>query len=271
VIGRDINKRWDFFERVKGANLSLKPSKCKIGFHKVNFLGHTLQKNSVGPQVETVGRILNTKRVKSKKECRSLLGMIHFYRRYIPNCTEIITPITELTNNSAPNNVEWGDRQEKAFSEMKRLLSNEPILKLPDLNEEFILKTDASNQSLGGCLLQMHEGVKHRVICQQKANPERAELFRRWKGTTGNNLGSEEISQISIWSTLHTWKWSQTIRISTDKPHIKSTPHEVGVWLCSPIDSQCVISVALRTSLQIISAALVNSWTGDARIIIWCK
>jgi len=96
----------NFFERVKGANLSLKPSKCKIGFDKVNFLGHTLQKKSVGPQVETVGRILKTKRPKTKKECHSLLGMINFYRQYIPNCAEIIAPITELTRNRAPNNVE---------------------------------------------------------------------------------------------------------------------------------------------------------------------
>ena len=35
----------NFFERVKGANLSLKSTKCKIGFDKVNFLRHTLQNN----------------------------------------------------------------------------------------------------------------------------------------------------------------------------------------------------------------------------------
>jgi len=140
----------NFFERLKGANLSLKPSKYKIGFDKVNFLGHTLQKNSVGPHVKTVGQILNTKRPKTKKKCRSLLGMINFYPRYIPNCVEIIAPIIELTKNRAQNNVEWVDWQDKAFSEIKCLLSNKPILKLPDLNQEFLLQTDASNQSLGG-------------------------------------------------------------------------------------------------------------------------
>jgi len=41
-------------------------------------------------------------------------------------------------------------------------------LKLPDLNQEFLLQTDASNQSLGGCLLQMHEGVKHPVLYASK-------------------------------------------------------------------------------------------------------
>jgi len=33
----------DFFERVKRANLCLRPSKCKVGFDQVKFLGHTLQ------------------------------------------------------------------------------------------------------------------------------------------------------------------------------------------------------------------------------------
>ena len=59
----------DFFERVRKANLSLKPSKCKIGFAKVDFLGHTLQKDTISPQIETVGRILNTERPKTKKAC----------------------------------------------------------------------------------------------------------------------------------------------------------------------------------------------------------
>jgi len=49
----------DFFERVRRANLCLRPSKCKIGFDIVDFLGHTIQKDSIGPQVENVGKILN--------------------------------------------------------------------------------------------------------------------------------------------------------------------------------------------------------------------
>jgi len=90
--------------------------------------------------------------------------MINYYRRYIPNCAEITAPLTELTKGRAPNVVKWDDRQESAFKEVKWVLSNEPILKLPDLNREFILQTDASNQSLGGCLLQEYDGIKHPVF-----------------------------------------------------------------------------------------------------------
>ena len=69
-----------------------------------------------------------------------------------------------LTRSRAAEIVKWGDSQEMAFNEIKHLLSSEPILKLPDLNKEFILQTDASNKSFGGCLLQEHVGVRHPVL-----------------------------------------------------------------------------------------------------------
>ena len=151
----------DFFERVKKANLCLRPSKCKVGFDQVKFLGHTLQGDCIKPQDQSVGRILNTERPKTNKSCRCLLRMINFYRQYIPNCAEVIVPLTELTKNRAPNNVDRGSEQEWAFKEVKKILLSEPILKLPDLNREIILSTDASNKSLGACMMQEHDGVKH--------------------------------------------------------------------------------------------------------------
>jgi len=69
----------------------------QIGFDQVKFLGHTSQGDCIKPQDESVGQILNTERPKTKKSCRSLLGMIHLYRRYIPNCAEVIAPLMELT------------------------------------------------------------------------------------------------------------------------------------------------------------------------------
>jgi len=49
-----------------------------------------------------------------------------------------------------------------------KTFANEPILKLPDLEREFILQTDASNLSLGACLLQEHDGVKLPVLFASK-------------------------------------------------------------------------------------------------------
>ena len=186
----------------------MKPSKCKIGFAEVDFLGHTLQKDTIIPQGETVGRILDTDRPKTKKACRSLLGMINFYRRYIPNCVEIIAPLTELTKGRAPNVVKWDDRQESTFKEVKRVLSNEPILKLPDLNREFILQTDASNQSLGGCLLQEYEGIKHPVFYASRKLIQREQNY---------SVGEREAFAI-IWAVnkFHLFLYGQHFTLESD-------------------------------------------------------
>jgi hypothetical protein len=158
----------DFCERVRKANLSLKPSKCKIGFDTVDFLGHTLKTDFIGPQSETVGRILNVPRPQTKRQCRSLLGLVNFYRRYIPNCATLIAPLTEITKKKSPHVVKWEEPHERSFTKLKEVLSSEPILKLPDIQKEFILQTDASNVGIGACLFQLHDGIKHPVMYASK-------------------------------------------------------------------------------------------------------
>ena len=163
---------------MKNANLCLRPSKCKIGFDQVTFLGHTLQGDCIKPQDESVGQILNTERPKTNKSCRSLLDMINFYRRYMPNCAEVIAPLTELTKNRAPNNVEWGPEQDTSFKEVKKIHSSEPITKLSDLNREIILSTDASNKRLGACMMQEYDGVKHPVMYASKKMLSREQNYK---------------------------------------------------------------------------------------------
>ena len=154
----------DFCERVRRATLSLKPSKCKIGYDTVDFLGHTLKTDFISPQSETVGRVLKMSPPKTKKQVRSLIGLVNFYRRYIPDCATLLSPISDLTKGKGPNQVEWGESQERAFVKLKDILSSEPILKLPDLQKDFILQTDASNFGIGACLFQDHDGRKHPVM-----------------------------------------------------------------------------------------------------------
>ena len=181
----------DFFERVRKANLCLRRSKCKIGFGQVKFLGHTLHGDCIKPQNESVGWILNTERPKTKKSCRSLHGMINFYRRYIPNCAGVIAPLTESTKNRAPNNVDLGTEQERALTEVKKILSSEPIPKLPDLNRE-ILSTNASKKSLGACMMHEYDGVKHPIMyASKKLLPREQNYSVRERGALAICVGCE--------------------------------------------------------------------------------
>lgn len=55
-----------------------------------------------------------------------------------------------------PNNVQRGDEHEEAFRTLKNLLCNQLISQLPDTENKFILRPDASKEGLGAVVLQEH-------------------------------------------------------------------------------------------------------------------
>ncbi|XP_076031045.1 uncharacterized protein LOC143019237 [Oratosquilla oratoria] len=64
----------------------------------------------------------------------------------------------KLLNKNAPNKLTWSPEQEEAFTTLKNLLCKEPILQLPDINQHFILRTDASQEGKGAILMQEKDG-----------------------------------------------------------------------------------------------------------------
>ena len=115
--------------------------------------------------------------LEQKKQVRSFLGLIGFYRRYIPNFAAIAVPLTDLTKKGQPNVVVWEDSQEKAFMNLKDHLLHDPVLRLPVIERPFILRTDASNEGLGAVLLQEHEGMKFPVAYASRKLLEREKNY----------------------------------------------------------------------------------------------
>lgn len=88
-----------FFQQVKNAGLTIKPSKSEVGFRSVKFLGHIVGHGILRPQIETLEKIEAAKRPTIKKEMRSFLGLTGYYRDFVPNYSAVSAPLTELTRN----------------------------------------------------------------------------------------------------------------------------------------------------------------------------
>lgn len=154
----------DFFQRVRDANLVLRPRKCIIGSSEISFLGHKISEGCLKPKNDTVEKIVKAPKPTTKKQLRSFLGLVGFYRKYIPNFAAIAVPLTDMTRKGSPNEVLWQEAQEKAFETLKACVASPPILKLPDFSKSFILQTDASNIGIGSVILQNSEdGEKYPV------------------------------------------------------------------------------------------------------------
>ena len=102
------------------------------------------------------------------KQVRSFLGLVGYYRKFIPNFSAISAPLSDLTKNGQPNKIRWEQEQENAFVSLINQLSQSPILCLPNFEKEFILQTDASDTGIGAVLLQEYGGYKFPIYFASK-------------------------------------------------------------------------------------------------------
>ena len=134
--------------------LTVRPSKVFSGFRKLEFLGHIVGEGNIQPEKSKVDKMLSISIPKSRKQIRSLLGLIGYYRRYVPHFAELTSPITDLLKGGKGKSFVWTEDCSKALLQIQRILSTSPVLSLPDLSLTFIVRTDASSKGIGGVLLQ---------------------------------------------------------------------------------------------------------------------
>ena len=166
---RTLRECFMTFRRV---HLSVRPTKCYLGFKALDFIGHHIGEGSIHPQTQKVQQIVAATPPKTKREVRSFLGLVGYYRDFIPHFSSIATPLTDLTRKDRSNQVEWKPEHQKAFDQLRDAMNREPILKMPDFSKTFILQTDASENGAGAGLMQEHQGVNHPVaFCSRKFLP----------------------------------------------------------------------------------------------------
>ncbi|KAG1955346.1 gag-pol fusion protein [Pimephales promelas] len=93
--------------RIKNAGLTIRSDKCTIAKAETCYLGHVLGHGVIRPQVGKVEAIKQAERPVTKKQVRSFLGLVGWYRRFIPNFSEKALALTELTRKNKPNKPNW--------------------------------------------------------------------------------------------------------------------------------------------------------------------
>ena len=148
-------------QRLREANLTVKPVKCFIGFASIECLGHMVSEGTLQPCQDKINSILHAERPTTKKQVRSFLGLVGFYRQFIKNFSELAAPLTELTKKGQRNqDIKRGESQEQAFNQLRQALVSKPILKMVEISKPFTLQVDASDLGIGAIVLQEENGKK---------------------------------------------------------------------------------------------------------------
>ena len=139
-------------ERLRKHTLKLKLNKCSFAKKEIKYLGFVIDSSGIRPNAEKVAAIRSLKPPANVKQVRSFVGMISFYRRFIPNFSKCAEKMIMLTKKNA--RFKWDDDCESSFRYLKDSLTVVPLLFHPDVNKPYILYVDASHTCIGACLIQ---------------------------------------------------------------------------------------------------------------------
>lgn len=148
----------EVLKRIKTAGLTIRSDKCALAKAETQYLGYVLGHGVVRPQVGKIEAIKNAERPVTKKQVRPFLGLVGWYRRFVPNFSARANVLTNLTKKCHPNKVNWTMDCEMAFQDLKDSLCKEPVLQSPNFEQMFTVQTDASEHGLGAVLLQGEQG-----------------------------------------------------------------------------------------------------------------
>ena len=156
------------FQKIHEAGLKLKPKKCEFFKTRISFLGHIVSRDGIECDPKNIEAIKNWKRPTTVHDVRSFLGFTNYYHKFIHKYAQTAQPLNKLISGDNASKkhkkVDWDDKCEEAFLNLKESCCNPPILAYADYSKPFKLHTDASGLGLGAILYQTQEDGTERVI-----------------------------------------------------------------------------------------------------------
>ena len=174
-----LEKVDEVLKRLKDVGLRVNANKSKFCRTEVEYLGYLITREGIKPQAKKVQALHNMATPRTRKELRSFLGLVNYYRDMTIRRSHIIAPLTKLTSKKVP--FVWTEVHQKAFEQIKMVLSEETLLRYPDFSKEFEIHTDASKSQIGAVIVQEGQPIafysRRLTDCQTRYTTTERELL----------------------------------------------------------------------------------------------
>lgn len=153
----------EVFRRLHEAGLTVSRDKCQFCRSEMRYLGYVVNSNGLQVDPEKVKAMVEIAIPRNVKHVRSIVGTFSWYRRFIPNFSDLISPLTNLLKKNSK--FLWTPECEQSFTLLKEKLVSAPIMSCPNYDLPFQVQTDASGYGLGAVLSQPDPKGGEKVIC----------------------------------------------------------------------------------------------------------
>ena len=150
-----------FAIRLDQYGMVVNPTKCVFAKSEIIFLGYTVDENGTKPLAEKIKAILDFPKPDTVRQLRRFLGMMNFYRRFIPKTANMQAPLKLLKGRKLEHNapIQWFAEADTAFQALKDVLLNAALLAHPSNRANLAIMVDASDFAIGATLQQQEEGA----------------------------------------------------------------------------------------------------------------
>ena len=152
----------EVLKRLEENDLFVKPEKCMWKVREVGFLEVIIGEDGVRMEKEKVQGVVEWPVPKSIKDVQKFLGLANYYRRFVKDFAKIAKLLHEITRKETKWS--WGEKQQRAFEELKERFMTEPVLVTPDLDKEMRVEVDVSDFAMGGVLSMKCEDERWRPV-----------------------------------------------------------------------------------------------------------
>jgi ribonuclease HI len=150
------------FLKCRRFGLSLNPKKSLFAMQEGKLLGHIVSAEGVRIDPDRVEAIQALSLPRSKKEVQAFLGRINFLRRFVSNFAELVKHITAMLRKG--HEIKWTAEPRKSFDQIKKALTEAPVLISPDYSKDFMIFSFASFDTVAAVLLQKNDQGQEQPI-----------------------------------------------------------------------------------------------------------
>ena len=174
-----FEKLIDLLQALCKNGLKISQNKCQLFRTELQYMGNTIfikeKRVCVKPLRSRLEAIQKLKPPTNQKGCRSFAGVVNFVSIFCPELQKLLKPLNELTKKGRP--FIWGDKQQKAFDEIKSRLLKSPVLSMPDKKGRFLLYLDTSKCATGSALYQVQNRKPKLIAYASKRMPKAARNY----------------------------------------------------------------------------------------------
>ena len=198
--------------------LVINSDKCEFARSSVDYLGHHISASGIVPIPRNVAALQDMPPPRDIKGLQRFLGMINFYRRFLPRIAQTLRPLTDALAGN-PKTLTWNSQQQDAFLSAKSALAKAVTLVHPSPTRPISLVTDASSCHVGA-VLQQQEGQSWRPLAFYSAK----------LSTTQQKYSAFDRELLAVYMALRHFRFElegRVFHVLTDHKPLVSALHRV--------------------------------------------